>query len=128
MRNAFAVLALLPLAACVTANNVKPEDSAVVGNYSCEKLQQKLAELGVMRDQASQKQNRNSGGEVAGEIAADIITAPILPIGPMMQFYNQKNAEGNTKRVKAALDVYYQSWDGKKCSQWLYEKNAHAKP
>ena len=121
MRKTLLAWTILPLTAgCVAENDVKPESLAVVAGYSCEDLQNKLTTMGVMRDKSSKDENRNSGGEVAGRIAVDVI----FPVGKAMEFYNQKNAEGNTKRVKSALDVYYQAWDDKKCSQWLYEKNA----
>ena len=110
---------LLLLTACVTENNVKPEDSRVVANYTCDDLQKKLVAFGVMRDKSSKDENRNSGQEVAGRF--------IPRVGAPMIFINQMNANGNTKRVKIALDVYYQAWDDRKCSQWLYEQNAAQK-
>lgn len=107
--------------ACVSVDTVQPEQQAAVQGYSCEVLEQKLAQYGVLRDKSASSQNATSGQNVAGTVASNVLTLGLA--SQAVALSNVKNAEANEAKYKKVLEVYYLEWDRKKCSEWLYERN-----
>lgn len=121
----YMLFACLLTTGCVTASSVKPEDANVVQSYSCEVLEQKLAQYGALRDKSEANQNAISGKNVAGYVASNILTLGLA--SQAVALANVNNASGNEKKYKEVLQVYYKEWDRKKCSEWLYKKNQESR-
>lgn len=110
---------------CVTASAVRPENPEIVQTYSCEVLEQRLAQYGALRDNSEANQNALSGKNVAGYVASNILTLGLA--SQAVALANVKNAGGNEKKYKEVIGAYYTQWDRKKCSEWLYKKNQDSK-
>lgn len=117
----FVVLSFLVCASCVTPSSVKPEDSQIISQYSCDDLEKKLVQYGAMRDNSENNQNLGSGKHIAANIVSNVLTLGMA--GAVAGAGSHMNAAGNEKKYKKLIESYYVTWDRKKCSKMIYDRN-----